>query len=120
MAEKRGAGRPADYRNPQAANGKNYVLAIGIDAYEHWQPLSNAVKDAQEFVQVLTQQYQFEADEVFTLFNEQATEGRIYQAIREMKRRLEPRDNLVVYYSGHGHYDEEFDEGYWIPGECET
>ena len=32
-----------------------------------------------------------------------------------MKRRLQPEDNLIVYYSGHGHYDDEIDEGFWIP-----
>ncbi|RME97804.1 MAG: caspase family protein, partial [Bacteroidetes bacterium] len=115
MPENRGAGRPHNYQSAQQTSGKNYLLAIGIDAYQHWQPLANAVKDAQEFVQVLTTQYQFEESEVFTLYNEAATEANIYQAIREMKHRLQPQDSLVVYYSGHGHYDEDFDEGYWIP-----
>jgi len=114
MATQRGFGRQ-EGSNPTGNSGKNYLLTIGIDAYRQWQPLSNAVKDAQDFADVLTRQYQFEKENIFTLFNEQATEGNIYQALRDMKRRLEPLDNLIVYYSGHGHYDDEFDEGYWIP-----
>ncbi len=114
MATQRSFGRQQSI-DATGKSGKNYLLTIGIDAYRQWQPLSNAVKDAQDFADVLTSQYQFEKENIFTLFNEQATETNIYQALRDMKRRLEPLDNLIVYYSGHGHYDDEFDEGYWIP-----
>jgi len=113
MATERGMGRKKEDEVPYA--GKNYLLVIGIDAYQNWQALSNAVKDAREFAEVLTRQYQFAEDQVFALYNEEATEANIYQALRDMKRRLEPLDNLIVYYSGHGYYDNEFDEGYWVP-----
>lgn len=114
MDTQRGVGRDESYE-PIQRPGKNYLLSIGIDKYNNWQALSNAVKDAQEFMNVLTSQYQFDSDNVFTLYNEHATEGNIYQALRDMKRRLKPEDNLIIYYSGHGHYDDEIDEGFWIP-----
>jgi hypothetical protein len=81
--------------------------------------LSNAVKDAREFAEVLNLQYQFSDEHIFSLYDDEATEGKIYQALRDMKRRLQPHDNLVVYYSGHGHYDDEIDEGFWIPVDAE-
>ena len=99
--------------DPQQA--VNYVLAIGIDEYAYWDKLQNAVKDASDFVGVLTQQYQFESDNVIRLFNQDATEDRIRDAIRDLKRRITPHDNLILYYSGHGHYDKDFDEGHWVP-----
>lgn len=105
--------------NPQdttsAPKGKNYLLAIGVDHYQHWDPLHNAVKDIKDLAEVLTRQYQFEKDEVILLLDEDATEGKIYEKLRELKRKITPHDNLIIYYSGHGHYDEEFDEGYWVP-----
>ncbi|MCB0634494.1 MAG: caspase family protein [Lewinella sp.] len=101
-------------------NGKNYFLGIGIDDYLHWDHLNNAVKDVNDFISVLTTQYQFESAEIHTLFNNQATEGNIYNKIRELKRVIHPEDNLIVYYSGHGHYDEEFEEGYWIPVDAQS
>ena len=55
--------------------GNNYLLAIGIDRYQHWTPLDNAVKDAKDLIQVLTQQYQFDEGHVLTLFDERATEA---------------------------------------------
>lgn len=114
MDTQRGVGR-TESQAPTKKPGKNYLLTIGIDKYREWQVLSNAVKDAQEFSDVLTRQYQFDSDNVFTLFDDKATEGSIYQALRDMKRRLKPEDSLIVYYSGHGHYDDEIDEGFWIP-----
>lgn len=108
---------PQDYDPRQ---GANYLLAIGIDKYRHWTPLDNAVRDAKGLIQVLTRQYQFDEEHVVALFDEQATEANIYAAIRDLKRRITPQDNLVVYYSGHGHYDEDFDEGHWIPVDART
>lgn len=114
MANQRGVGRRDNYQTP-TTQGKNHLLLIGIDQYEKWQTLSNAVKDAREFAQVLITQYQFKKEDVYSLFDKDATEGKIYQAIRDMKRRLKPDDNLIIYYSGHGYFDKEFDEGFWIP-----
>lgn len=112
---RRGQGLDNPENTNWTGNGKNYFFGIGIDRYVHWEPLHNAVKDVNDFISVLTQQYQFGPDEVYTLFDTEATEAEIYHKIRELKRKLQPEDNLVVYYSGHGHYDEEFEEGYWIP-----
>lgn len=112
---RRGQGLDHPEDSNWTGNGKNYFFGIGIDRYEHWEPLNNAVKDVNDFISVLTRQYQFSPDQVVTLFNAHATEGEIYHKIRELKRKLKPEDSLLVYYSGHGHYDEEFEEGYWIP-----
>jgi hypothetical protein len=106
---------PTGY-DPQRA--VNYVLAIGIDQYEHWEPLRNAVKDANDFIDVLLRQYQFEPENVFRLFDREATEDNIREKIRAIKRRITTNDNLILYYSGHGHYDPEFDEGHWVPSDA--
>lgn len=111
----RGIRRPGNGPEKQKRQGANYVLAIGIDRYEHWTPLHNAVKDVEDFLQTLVHQYQFDEAHLIRLYDEQATENGIYQAFRELRRKITENDNLLVYYSGHGHYDEEFDEGYWVP-----
>jgi hypothetical protein len=107
-------------KNSFSSKGKNYLFVIGIDQYQHWPVLQNAVRDAKDIIKVLTNQYQFEEEDVVSLFDEQANEANIYQAIRELKRRIEPEDNLLVYYSGHGHYDQDFDEGHWVPVDAQT
>lgn len=95
--------------------GKNHLLIVGIDNYEHWPVLHNAARDAQTFTKVLCQQYQFEDANVVQLFNEEASEGGIYRALRALKRGMGPHDSLIIYYSGHGYFDPDFDEGYWVP-----
>lgn len=97
------------------AKGKNHLLVVGIDNYAHWPALHNAVRDARTFANVLCQQYQFEAGDVRKLFNEDASEGGIYNVLRELKRGMGPHDSLIIYYSGHGYFDQDFDEGYWVP-----
>jgi WD40 repeat protein len=97
------------------ASAKNYLLVIGIDNYKFWSPLSNAVNDATEVKEVLTNKYTFTDTEVITLFNEQATRQNIYASFRELAGKMQGNDNLVIYYSGHGYYDAAMNEGYWVP-----
>ncbi|MDX1478239.1 MAG: caspase family protein [Saprospiraceae bacterium] len=96
--------------------GTTHVLAIGIDQYQHCARLTNAVSDARSFVEVLTQQYRVDPSHVTTLFDYQATKQGITQTLRSMIGEVDPEhDSLVMYYSGHGHYDQTLDEGYWVP-----
>lgn len=115
MAQDRGFDLSQEPGNYQPGQGKNYVLAIGIDNYKEWPRLFNAVKDARDFVEVLLKQYQFEQGHVHTLFDDEATESGIYEKLREIKKTIGPHDNLLIYYSGHGYYDQDFDEGSWVP-----
>ena len=94
---------------------RNYLLAIGIDNYEHVGKLSNAVRDAQQVIHTLTDHYQFDPDQVYTLFNEAATEDGIIAIFKKIRPQLRPTDNLLIYFSGHGHYEADIDEGYWVP-----
>ena len=95
--------------------GKNYLLTIAIDAYRHCPPLYNSVADAQALVRVLNERYDFEAANTITLFNEAATEGNMLHTLRDLVRTLTPADNLVLFFSGHGEFDDVLEEGYWIP-----
>ncbi|MEL7118948.1 MAG: caspase family protein [Bacteroidota bacterium] len=99
--------------------GQNYLLVIGIDEYEHWEKLNNAVKDAKDVVNTLTHFYQFESDNVYTLYNKEATESNIYKVLKELRTKSSPSDNLLIYFSGHGHYDHGWKEGYWVPVDAE-
>ncbi|MBK8490508.1 MAG: caspase family protein [Saprospirales bacterium] len=101
------------------ARGNNYLLVIGIDAYLHFPHLNNAVRDAQTFANLLQQRYEFDAENTEVLFNENATERQLLFKLRDMARLITPADNLVIYFSGHGEYDEILKEGYWIPVDAE-
>ena len=101
-----------------AQPGRNHLLLIGIDRYQHVGQLNNAVRDAQAFGRLLQDKYQFDADHITALYDQQATGEAIARAFRQLIGRVKPGDNLVVYFSGHGHYDTVLEEGYWVPVEA--
>lgn len=96
-------------------SGINYLLAIGIDAYKNCPVLSNAVKDASDLATVLEKKYGFLPENMSVITNEAATEHRIFSEFRNLIQQVKPDDNVLIFFSGHGHYDEDFKQGYWIP-----
>ena len=100
---------------PEMTGGVTYLLVIAIDAYEHMPRLYNCKKDADTLVDLLIGHYQFEEKQVIRLFDAQATLEGMHAAFRQLINVVTPRDNLLVYYSGHGEYDSLTGEGFWIP-----
>jgi hypothetical protein len=94
---------------------RNYLLVIGINSYQHWPQLNNAVKDINDLVRILISKYNFEFDNITLIKDEQATRTGIYNGLRGMIEKITPQDNLVIYFSGHGYFDQLLNEGYWIP-----
>jgi hypothetical protein len=104
-----------DYDPLQA---KNYLFVVGINDYDYWPKLFNAVRDANDVATTLMSSYGFQFDHVIMLKNEQATRSNIYNSLRTLISQVGPKDNLMIYYSGHGHFDELLNEGYWIPADA--
>jgi len=107
-----------DYESTNKPQGENYLLVIGIDEYAHCPRLYNAVKDAQDIVQVLVERFQFEPTNIKTLYNQVATKANIYQAFEYFADKVTPKDNFLLYFSGHGEFKKLFKLGYWIPVEA--
>ncbi len=102
---------------PQGAlpKGKNYLCVVGIDHYQAMPRLFNAVKDAQEVQKVLVGKYQFDQERLITLFDQEATQNAIIDKLKALAKSLTEEDNLLMYFAGHGEYDEVTDVGFWIP-----
>lgn len=94
--------------------GDYWLFVIGVDKYQHWPALENAVRDARETVEVLTQSYGFDPARVIALYDNQATEENIFREFLRLKNQLKPNDSLLIYYAGHGVLDE-FDTASWVP-----
>jgi formylglycine-generating enzyme required for sulfatase activity/flagellar biosynthesis GTPase FlhF len=95
--------------------GANHLLVVGINAYDRLQKLDNAVRDAQAFRDVLLKRYRFEADYVYELYDAEANRRNILREMRGLVSKLKADDSVIIYFSGHGHYDPVFGEGYWVP-----
>lgn len=102
-----------------ATQGKNYLLAIAIDKYKHIRKLNNSVRDTDAIVQLLTTRYKFDAPNIVRLYNTEANEREIYRELKRLALTLTEEDNLVVYFAGHGVYDNVTKEGFWIPVDAE-
>ena len=99
--------------------GKNFLLVIGIDEYQHVNPLKNAVRDAQAFIKVLQTRYDFEEGHTISLFDQDATRDQIYDAFEHLDEELEVGDNLIIYYAGHGELNRR-GWGFWIPTDAQA
>ena len=97
------------------AAGQSWFLGIGIDAYESFPRLSNAVKDMHDVRALMSSKYDVDADLVRTLENEQATEENIILELERLADEVQPDDKLLIYYSGHGYLNDKTGLAYWIP-----
>lgn len=95
-----------------------YALIIGINHYEKLNNLNNAVFDAKELKYLLIERYKYRSENIIELYDREATQANIETRLRELVDKLTHVDNLLVYFSGHGHLDKTFDTGFWLPSDC--
>jgi len=95
--------------------GKYYALIIGNNAYTDPAivPLNEPVNDATRLYKVLTTFYSFDVQNVTFLKN--ATYVQMIEAFDNLSNTITSADNLIVFYAGHGWWDESKNLGYWLP-----
>jgi LysM repeat protein/adenylate kinase len=90
--------------------GHYHALVIGNNNYEHLPKLRTAVTDATAVADLLRQHYNFGV----TLLRN-ASRKEVIVALDKLRASLLERDNLLIYYAGHGILDNEAERGYWLP-----
>lgn len=111
---RREANEPLQEPDPKATQSLNYhALVIGISDYSDtgWPNLVTANDDAKAVGNVLRTRYGFN---VMELTDGQASRGNILRTLDQLMH-LTANDALLIYFAGHGYYDKQMDEGYWIP-----
>ena len=95
-----------------------YALLIGIDDYtdRDMEDLENPVRDAEKLYQTLTQRYTFDPENIQILKNPVRTD--IINELDRLRMKVKPSDNLLIFYAGHGYYDEAAQIGYWLPADA--
>lgn len=107
--------KPAPLSGPLAIDfGEYHALIIGNDAYAHYPVLKSAVFDAKSVEAVLREQYGFKTT---LLLN--AKRFQILDALSQLRDKLGPKDNLLIYYAGHGELDVTNERGYWLGVDAE-
>jgi tetratricopeptide (TPR) repeat protein len=94
--------------------GKNYCLLIGAQNYEdiNIPSLENPIQDAVRLKLILKKDYDFEDGTIFTLFNPGAND--VKRKLLELITIIQPEDNLLIFYAGHGIWVEKEKKGYWL------
>lgn len=93
-----------------------HLFAIGINSYKYHRNLKTAERGAIDISDVLVERYGFDRSNVICLLGDQATADAIDRQLRKYAKTLKPTDALVMFYAGHGEYDEAFTDGtYLIP-----
>ena len=94
--------------------GKNYCLLIGAQNYTDSSipSLENPIQDAVRLKLILKNNYNFDDANIFTLYNPAAND--IRRQLLELTNVIQPEDNLVIFYAGHGIWVEKEKKGYWL------
>ncbi len=110
----------AGIRTPEKSHknlGNYYALIIGINDYDEWPVLKNTVKDATALKDVLVRRYGFLPENILLRTDKAATWKTLMDDLRCMAGGLGEKDNLLIYFSGHGELDRISRDGYWIPAD---
>ena len=104
----------------QRVNAKNidfgnyYALVIGNQKYQNLTDLKTPVNDARAIADVLKHRYGFKTQ---LLMN--ANRYQLLSALNKLREDLTEKDNLLIYYAGHGELDPVNLRGYWLPVDAE-
>ena len=101
---------------PFEVSDKNYyALIIGIQDYEdiNIPSLDHPIEDATKLAQTLKDYYMFAPENIVLLKN--PTRREIIKKLKELREKLTDKDNLLVFYAGHGYWDQDLQQGFWLP-----
>ncbi len=114
---------PANVEAVSLATAEFWALVIGVSDYPHpsLNELTYPVRDAQQISSVLTTHYIFEPNNVRELLNPTREEliGALSEYTADGATPLGENDNILIFYAGHGYWDENYREGYWLPSDAE-
>ena len=97
------------------SSAKYYALIIAVEEYDDpdINDLDQPLADATRFTTLLNNEYTFEREDITFLRN--PTKADIIGTLHQMRNVITKEDNLLIYYAGHGLWDEEMTTGYWLP-----
>lgn len=101
--------------------GKFYALLIGCSDYTD-PSISDLgglpVTDAEALAKCLKANYTFKDEDVTVL--KSPTRRELVIALDDMSKKVTAEDNVLIFYAGHGHYEDDNDIGYWLPKDAEV
>ncbi len=104
-------------KTPKENFGTYYALIFAVKDYEdRTMSLREPINDAQKLKKILAEKYHFKPENI--LFVSNPSRMTILHKLDSLKEKLGVKDNLLIFYAGHGYYNSEEDEGYFLPADA--
>jgi hypothetical protein len=99
------------------SGGKHFALIIGVSAYQDNRlNLDHPTKDARKLRELLLTLYSFTDSTTFLVID--PTRQKIISELFRLRKVIGSNDNLLIFYAGHGYWDEAAQQGYWWPSDA--
>ena len=98
--------------------GDYYALLVGISEYQDLgiNDLVQPAIDVQNLKKVLSRDYNFLEQNTFILTD--PTREELLNHLDMLSGLVNANDSLLIFYAGHGFWDEKFEQGYWLPSDA--
>jgi hypothetical protein len=102
-------------REESIITGKFFALIIAVQNYKDQtiNSLDYPLQDGENVANALTENYTFDKRDIIMLKDPDRKE--IIKVFTDLRTKLTSNDNLVIFYAGHGIWDEGLRQGYWLP-----
>jgi Caspase domain len=100
------------------AKGKFYAVFFAVQDYKDSRvvTLTHPYFDAQNLRDVMVENYAFEKEDTRLFKN--PTRSDIIKTLDSLTKKISRKDNLVIFYAGHGFWDGALETGYWLPSDA--
>lgn len=97
---------------------KFYALIIAVQDYndESVIDLNQPISDATALRDELVAEYAFKPTDITFLQN--PTRSDIIESFDALTATVQQNDNFLIFYAGHGIWDEQIEQGYWLPSDA--
>lgn len=95
-----------------------YALILAVNDYDDPSitSLDEPISDATKLKEVLVNNYTFEEENINFIKN--PTNADIIIAFEKLTHQIGPNDFLLIFYAGHGYFNEKTNIGYWLPSDA--
>ncbi len=111
------ANRNSESKNSIEPSSNYYGVFIGINDYLDEDnvlvDLESPITDAKKLMQLLINKYSFDLESAFLLTNPKRNE--ILETLEKIADKVTENDHLLIFYAGHGIWDDRLNVGYWLP-----
>jgi enamine deaminase RidA (YjgF/YER057c/UK114 family) len=103
----------------EESKGKYFALLMGVNEYADpsVNDLDEPIKDVDSFYNIISEKYSFERQDIRVLKN--PTREDMIVALDELSQVVTKNDNLLIFYAGHGHFNNQTNQGYWLPADAQ-